>query len=398
MGEPSTIQPIVLGLSSESGLTISEFIEALYAPAEYEKATAVKKPRKTQRRPYKSKPYETESAGLTFEIYTPETALAGTLPSQNGLSDAQPFVPTPPSIPHLVHFSPSPSDGSDPHSSTATGMRGESQGEEQASIQVSVTSLAEVLAVRTRSQRTSASDLPFASQPAARKCSTCPSRSPGKNCRTWCRSKFVVEAPICKSCYNYEYRHGRARSPGLDSSSSEPLLTPQSAIKQSSYEQHDCIPDPHFPSADEMRRRTQEADEPGSTGNRLEVGTDMDPGPAAGTRSHSTSRKVQQCSRCQKKSPGKGSKRRYSELGTRGKLCGTCYSGERGLDSSRSLLALQSTSRYARQCSECKSTHPGSSGDWLTGSEFGTRHKQTLCRSCYNREYRRYRRARRSKK
>ncbi|KAJ6524301.1 hypothetical protein DFH09DRAFT_1189818 [Mycena vulgaris] len=219
MGDSSTIQQTVLGLSSESGLTISEFIEALYAPAEYEKATAVKKPRKTQRRPYKSKPYETEPAGLTFEIHTPETALAGTLPSQNGLGDVQPFVPTPPSIPHLVHFSPSPSDGPDPHFSTATGMRGESQGEEQASIQVSVTSLAEVPAARTRSQRTSASDLPFVSQPAARKalkCSTCPSRSPGKNCRTWCRSKFVVEALICKSCYNYEYRHGRARSPGLD--------------------------------------------------------------------------------------------------------------------------------------------------------------------------------------
>ncbi|KAJ6582726.1 hypothetical protein DFH09DRAFT_1145783 [Mycena vulgaris] len=192
MGDSSTIQPTVLGLSSQSGLTISEFIEALYAPAEYEKATAVKKPRKTQRQP----------AGLTFEIHTPETALAGTLPSQNGLGDVQPFVPTPPSIPHLVHFSPSPSDGPDPHFSTATGMRGESQGEEQASIQVSVTSLAEVPAARTRSQRTSASDLPFA--------------SPGKNCRTWCRSKFVVEALICKSCYNYEYRHGRARSPGLD--------------------------------------------------------------------------------------------------------------------------------------------------------------------------------------
>ncbi|KAJ6524294.1 hypothetical protein DFH09DRAFT_1372243, partial [Mycena vulgaris] len=164
MSDPSTIQPIVLGLSSQSGLTISEFIEALYAPAEYEKATAVKKPRKTQRRPYKSKPYKVEPAGLTFGICTPETALAGTLPSQNGLGDVQPFVPTPPSVLHFVHFSPSPSDGPDPHPPNATGMHGEFQGEEQASIQVSVTSLAEAPAACT-----SASDFPLASQPAARK-------------------------------------------------------------------------------------------------------------------------------------------------------------------------------------------------------------------------------------
>ncbi|KAJ6520823.1 hypothetical protein DFH09DRAFT_1373293 [Mycena vulgaris] len=111
MGDPPTIQPIVLRLSSESGLTISEVIEALYAPAEYEKATAVKKPRNPRRRLSKFKPYETEPADLTSEIWTPETALEGTLPSQNGLGDVQPFAPTPPSILQLVHFSPSPSEG-----------------------------------------------------------------------------------------------------------------------------------------------------------------------------------------------------------------------------------------------------------------------------------------------